>query len=88
LTILFVTVVFRRKLVGLAARPAREDLSVRFGPGGAGVVTTTMCMLSRPPAVPVLGLGIAVALATGFRPAEMAQLASPKLTAALLVTGA
>lgn len=85
MTIVFVVVVFHRKLVDSAARAATEPPPVRVGVGAAGVVAAAVFMLVLPrPAVPTLVLGLAVALAARLRTTEMARIANPKLLLGLL----
>jgi arsenical pump membrane protein len=84
LTATFVALVFRRRLY--SGEPmSGDEVAVRLGPGGVGIaVGTVLVLVLARPALPVLALGIAVALASGLRPREMATVANVPLLVGLL----
>jgi arsenical pump membrane protein len=86
LTIVFVSLVFRRELAGVPRPVAAEDPQLRVGVGIAGIAAAAVLVLVLArPALPVLALGAVVALAARLGPRGARDAVNPLLLSALLV---
>jgi arsenical pump membrane protein len=76
-TVAFLLVAFRRALV--TGRPAMTQRpAIRLGPGAVGIGAATVLVLALPqPALPVLALGCATAIAARLSPRELWESVSP-----------
>lgn len=84
ITIVFVALVFRRDLARPRARP-REHVAFHVGAGALGIAVAAVLLLTlAQPALPVLGLGILVALAGRLGLRGSFDAANPLLLLALL----